>query len=104
MSGMSGNSTSISYPPSSPSRRGRAPRAAEGGLRRALGRRASPGSTRLEEILGEQSGLGAAAGVLGVEVRNVLTITGSGDPKLPMVAIAGGGVLIPARLPSASRF
>ena len=31
----------------------------------------------------------------GGDVTKVLTITGSGEPKLPMVVMAGGGVLSP---------
>ena len=94
VSGMSGKSI-FSSSSSCPSRWGGAPRAAEGGLRRALGRGASPGRTRLEEILGGQSGLGAVAGVLGVDAIKVLTITGSDEPKLPMVVMAGGGGVSP---------
>lgn len=46
-------------------------------------------------LWGEELPLGAVAGVLGVDVIKVLTITGSDDPKLPMVVMAGGGGVSP---------
>lgn len=91
VSGMSGNSISSG----SSSCWGGAPNAADGGLLKALGRGVSIGKTLLEIILGGLSGLGAAAGVLGVLVWKVFTITVSGvlEPlgaeKLPTVAMAG---------------
>ena len=64
---------------------GGAPRAADGG-RIALGLGVSKGSILREAILGGRSGLGAAAGVVGVDVRNVLTITSdSADPEGPPI-------------------
>ena len=81
VSGISGNSISSSA--SSPVGGG-APRAAEGGeLLTALGRGVSTGRTRLDEILGGLSGRGAAAGVLGVEARKVLTMTSPEVPEAP---------------------
>ena len=43
----------------------------------------STGRTRLDEILGGLSGRGAAAGVLGVEARKVLTMTSPEVPEAP---------------------
>lgn len=64
---------------------GGAPRAADG-ARIALGLGVSKGSILREAILGGRSGLGAAAGVVGVDVRNVLTITSdSADPEGPPI-------------------
>lgn len=84
VSGISGSSVSSS---SSLSWGGGAPRAAAGEeLLTGVGRGVSIGRTRLEEILGGLSGRGAAAGVLGVEVRNVLTrISDSEDPDSPSI-------------------
>ena len=80
VSGISGKLKS-----SSPSSLGGAPRAADGG-RIALGLGVSKGSILREAILGGRSGLGAAAGVVGVDVRNVLTITSdSADPEGPPI-------------------
>ena len=96
VSGMSGNSIS-----SGSSCWGGAPRAAEGGLQRALSRGVSTGRTRLEAFLGGLYGLGAAAGVLGVEVLKVFTIIASGvfeapgADQLPTVVMTGG--LCPSR-------
>ena len=74
VSGMSGNSVSLSS--LFPADGGGAPNAAAGGdLLRALGLAVSIGKILLDEILGGLSGRGADAGVLGVEVRNVLTLT-----------------------------
>ena len=67
---------------------GGAPRAAEGGLLRGLGRGVSRGRIRLDEILGGLSGLAAAAGVLGVEVLNVLTISTSDEGAAGGVRLA----------------
>lgn len=69
-----------------------APSAAEGGLLRAIGQGVSRGKTLLEIILGGLSGLGAAAGVLGVLLRKV-TVSGVLEPlgvvKVPTVVMAG---------------
>ena len=82
VSGMSGKSSSLS-----PADADGAPRAAAGGeLLTALGWGVSMGRTLLEDILGGLSGRGAAAGVLGVEVRNVLIMTSdSEDPEAPSI-------------------
>ena len=81
---MSGNSSSLlSFPPSL----GAAPRAAD--VRwRGLGRGVSTGRILRDAILGGCSGRGAAAGVVGVEVAKVLTVTLSGEKKLFTVEIS----------------
>lgn len=74
VSGMAGNSHSVSS--LSPADGGGAPKAAAGGdLLRALGLGVSTGKILLDESLGGLSGRGTDAGVLGVDVRKVCTIT-----------------------------
>ena len=82
---MSGSSPSSSLLLSSPSRGG-APRAADARWR-GLGRGVSSGNTLRDTILGGCSGRGVAAGVVGVEVLNVLTATSS-SPKVLTVEIS----------------
>ena len=85
MSGISGSSlhsvASLSLSPDGGG--GGAPKAAGGGLLlKAVGLGVSIGRTLRLEILGGLSGRGAAAGVLGVEVRKVRTMT-SADSDSP---------------------
>ena len=85
MSGSSSPSASSSLLLSSPSRGG-APRAADARWR-GLGRGVSIGNTLRDTILGGQSGRGAAAGVVGVDVLNVFTDTSS-SPNVVTVEIS----------------
>ena len=83
---MSGSSPSSSLLLSFSPFRGGAPRAADARWR-GLGRGVSNGNTLRDTILGGWSGRGAAAGVVGVDVLNVLTDTSS-SPNVVTVEIS----------------